>query len=84
VDTNTPRASAYLILAGLVLSVAGALLVDSSVTDSTVAGHAPAGAWVGGLLVAAGVVAIMAGFLRWGARSRRAAESTPARTPAAV
>jgi glucose dehydrogenase len=75
VDTTTPRTTAYLLVAGLVLSTVGTLLAGDEATAST---------WTGGVLLLAGFVSVVAGLIRWALRSRGSAPAEVRRTPAAV
>ena len=74
-DTPTPRTTAYLLVAGLVLSVDGTLLAGDDATAST---------WIGGVLLLAGFVSVLAGLVRWALRARASSPAEVRRTPAAV
>ena len=83
-DTTTPRTSAYLLVAGVVLSPLGFLLVELSSTDPSAPGT-PAGVWAGALLVAVGFAAVVTGLVRWARGTRRTAAALErTATPAGV
>jgi len=75
VDTTTPRTTAYLLVAGLVLSTFGTLLAGDEATAST---------WTGGVLLLAGFVSVVTGLVRWALRARASSPAEARRTPAAV
>ena len=74
-DTTTPRSTAYLLVAGLVLSTVGTLLAGDDASAST---------WTGGVLLLAGFVSVVAGLVRWALRARVSSPAEVRRTPAAV
>jgi hypothetical protein len=75
VDTTTPRSTAYLLVAGLVLSTIGTLLAGDEANAST---------WTGGVLLLAGFATVLTGLVRWALRARASSPAEVRRTPAAV
>jgi hypothetical protein len=75
VDNTTPRSTAYLLVAGLVLSTIGTLLAGDEANAAT---------WIGGVLLLAGFVSVVAGLVRWALRARVSSPAEVRRTPAAV
>ena len=69
-DTPTPRTSAYLLVVGLALSIAGTLLAGD---DASV------GTWTGGALLLLGFVMVLTALVRWALRPRAVAVRSRAR-----
>lgn len=69
-DTPTPRTSAYLLVVGLALSIAGTLLAGD---------EASVGTWTGGALLLLGFVMVVTALVRWALRPRPVAVKSRAR-----
>jgi hypothetical protein len=82
VDNNSPRTSAYLLLAGLLLTGIGVLLagVAPSAHDAD-----PLRTWLGAVASLAGFASVVLGMVRWARRGRPAPVAAEVRrTPAPV
>ena len=69
-DTPTPRTSAYLLVVGLALSIAGTLLAGD---------EASVGTWTGGALLLLGFVMVVTALVRWAMRPHTTAVRSRAR-----